>query len=524
MRSQNIKVKDLGSSVGSTSHKKQVAENVGRVSCFLFLLLSFLALNLVTNSVYAETGDESTNTEDAASIPSPQSETFTSSVRIAFGEPVGTSSLTPVSVDGASALYTIRATVDVANSGGYTVYLGSKKSELTGKNYGVTINTVTSSTSYDALPLNTWGYSATEGTAASPTLQAMPANTRGSKIGENASKNIKSDSKTFTLSFAAHIGNDKPADTYENEITLSVVSSPLEIAGLTSIANMQDMTTEICAASEMGETKQLIDLRDNKKYWVKKMPDNQCWMVQNLDLDLGTSWPAASLSDYNTASTTYKPVTTASTATTSSVSDVNTSTRSWSFGDYVITSPETASDCGSKKNSYGNCSSQFASVAGKTAATTASFYQDNAKKTVVGNYYDAHYLVGNQYQWNTATAGTGGVITSGQASGSICPKNWKLPISNSSAAGSFGGLLSAGNIGSDVAKLTGDGYFFVRGGIINQNNYLLGNAGLSGHYWSATPNTVDTKSYELAFSGTNVVTGSDSWDRMNGRFVRCVAR
>ena len=55
---------------------------------------------------------------------------------------------------------------------------------------------------------------------------------------------------------------------------------------------MQDMTEEICAAVpkkvsefEANET-QLIDLRDNKIYFVSKLQDGKCWMTQNLNFSL----------------------------------------------------------------------------------------------------------------------------------------------------------------------------------------------------------------------------------------------
>ena len=43
-------------------------------------------------------------------------------------------------------------------------------------------------------------------------------------------------------------------------------------------------TGEITVGKEVE--KRLIDLRDGKKYWVSKMADQNCWMAQNLALDL----------------------------------------------------------------------------------------------------------------------------------------------------------------------------------------------------------------------------------------------
>lgn len=491
----------------------------GKVSCLFLLLLTFLMINPTTTSVSAL--EDSAKTRRAAPT--------ISTINISFTPTSGMASLTPISTGGAFAQYSIKANVSVENSGGYVVYLGSNNSALTGRNTDYTIPATSVEATYENLPLNSWGYSSSEDEDLNPVFHAVSANNRGDILGANDATRIEVDEKTFTLSFAAHIGNNVPADVYENEVTLSVVSNPLEAAGLSSISNMQEMTTEICENSKLGETKQLIDLRDNKSYWVAKLPDNGCWMTQNLDLDLGMTWPDASLSDYSAAVTTYKPVTTSTTATSATIDSSNTATRSWSLGDYIITKPATASDCGNPKNSFANCTAQFTVVGSRKASSDPDFYKNNNNKTFSSTEYDAHYLVGNHYQWNTATAGTGGTIKAGQASGSICPKGWKLPTSNSVTAGSFGYLINAGSIDTNVATLTEPPYSFVRSGYVSQNtSFLLYSAGTYGNYWSSTPSSTNTLAYNLAFGGTDSLDPSDSYNRNDGRnggySIRCIAR
>lgn len=68
---------------------------------------------------------------------------------------------------------------------------------------------------------------------------------------------------------------------------------------------MQQMTAEICSNSAEHESKQLIDTRDNKSYWVAKLKDGNCWMTQNLDYDgYGTKLTSPS-SWQNSGSTAY---------------------------------------------------------------------------------------------------------------------------------------------------------------------------------------------------------------------------
>ncbi len=489
----------------------------GKVSCLLLLLLTFLLINPATTSVYAfdstpdDSGTGNTGSDSGSS-------TITSTVNISFTPESESASLTPISADGASARYSIKATVGVENSGGYTVYLGSNKSELTGRNSGATINGVNSSATYEELPLNTWGYNAIEGETPGTTFSKVPTNNRGDVITSNNSTNIKENNKTFTLSFAAHIGNDKPADTYENEITLSVVSSPLEITNDFGITTMQEMTSTVCSNAkdldEDGEiSAQLEDVRDGKYYWVNKLADGKCWMTQNLDLDLSTG--VALTPEDSDVSVSWTPgYTTATSTSSSTISTSNTSQRSWSLGDVRITSPTVSSDCGYPKNNALQCPSQFTAYGTPTSAN---------------GEIDAHYILGNHYAWNAATAGTGGTITSGQASGSICPKGWRLPESNSSAAGSFGSLLNAYSIVNDgtnaVAALTNEPLYFIRGGYVSQDtSNLFRNAGTSGVYWSSTPHSTSASAYRLRFSGVSSISPSDNYYRYVGYSVRCIGR
>ncbi len=45
---------------------------------------------------------------------------------------------------------------------------------------------------------------------------------------------------------------------------------------------MQTMTAEQCAAMNVGDIVSMVDARDNKEYKIKKMPDEKCWMYENL--------------------------------------------------------------------------------------------------------------------------------------------------------------------------------------------------------------------------------------------------
>lgn len=54
------------------------------------------------------------------------------------------------------------------------------------------------------------------------------------------------------------------------------------------VEDMHQLTRESCSAAPLHTTQQMNDARDNKKYWVTKMADGNCWMTQNLDLFIST--------------------------------------------------------------------------------------------------------------------------------------------------------------------------------------------------------------------------------------------
>lgn len=231
-------------------------------------------------------------------------------------------------------------------------------------------------------------------------------------------------------------------------------------------------------------------------------------MTQNLDLDLSTS-TALTPATSDVSSNWTPGYTTATTASSSTILDSETGQRSWSLGNYRITNPDESSNCGQGKNSAANCPSQF------TAYTTPTSANGDPL---------AHYILGNHYQWNAAAAGTGGTITSGQASGSICPKGWRLPTSNS--GGEFSTLVTALGGASSTNNITKAPFYGARGGQIAQaasNLFLRG--GDYGDYWSSTPSeTYTSMAYIFFFYDATHVSGASTGGRSNGNSVRCVAR
>ena len=385
MRSRNRKVKKQGArlgSVGNYAERVSCGRCVGYGSCAGLLLLAFLLMNPVAGNE-AQALEEGDYDDQIVA-------TADSGVTISFTPSSGSASLTPTTSDGASAKINVSANVKIASTGGYTIYLGGKNAALTGEKTGEVISAMSGSKTFANLDTNTWGYVVAEGSSVSDgaTYSALP---QGQGVSlESKSGNQSNIDKTYAISFATKIGNNKPADVYSNQVTLSVTSTPWQITQLSNINEMQSMTTKICEGSAIGDTKQLKDTRDGKYYWVSKLADGKCWMTQNLDLDLSTS--IALTPTTSDVSSNWTPeYSTAMSVTSSTLLADNVGQRSWGLGDYYIKTPNGTTSCGTGRSSLANCTAYF------TALTTP---------TSANGDVNAHYAAGNYYQWNTATAGT----------------------------------------------------------------------------------------------------------------------
>ena len=231
------------------------------------------------------------------------------------------------------------------------------------------------------------------------------------------------------------------------------------ITGITVEPDVQTMQNLSCSSLGTNQQIQLQDSRDQKMYWVGKLPDGNCWMTQNLDLDL-------------------------STRRTLTPSDTNIP-RNWT--------PRTSTTTGSRFSGYNTDTGK--------SHDPGNVYYENTSGT------DQHYHVGNYYQWSAATAGYTGTSQSTQ---SICPKGWTLPSQSQ-----FQQLINSGLSGSNFMNAP---YHLLRGGYLHDSS--LSGARLDGSYWASTPEGSNF-AYELrVVLGDAFVDGND---RYTGLPVRCVA-
>ena len=248
-----------------------------------------------------------------------------------------------------------------------------------------------------------------------------------------------------------------------------------------SIEYMQDMTPEHCANSTEHQTATLKDKRDNNTYIVAKLKDGKCWMTQNLRYQLST------------------------------------------------TTPLTPTDSDVRQNWTPNRSTE--------TTLSGAWDQDSEGYKTVRSYYDSNKPeYGTYYTHTAATAGTAANMNNDgdEATGSICPKGWRLPrtttrvdsldndfyniakrYSGSSVWEASMSYFSGDHIISDdPIQFDEVGYRFVTGGIAGRYNY--------GFWWSSTIKN-NTTAYSLVVRPDIIgpFEPSDFWHGLN---VRCIAR
>jgi len=137
--------------------------------------------------------------------------------------------------------------------------------------------------------------------------------------------------------------------------------------------------------------------------------------------------------------------------------------------------------------------------------------------------YDAHYLVGNYYSWDAATADGYNTTVDDVALGSICPKGWKLPL-QSTGNQSFKNMVDKNSLTPNTIQLAP--VYFIPSGYVEATGMY--NVGSAGYYWTASTNYPDRDdgslmSRNLIISKTVLAT-TEASHRYLGTPVRCVAK
>lgn len=175
---------------------------------------------------------------------------------------------------------------------------------------------------------------------------------------------------------------------------LSLEGLQLYAVWVQSSDNLQEWNG--CNDLNQGEVVALTDTRDGNTYAVTKYADGQCWMMENLRLDLS--------------------------ATDLIISNQNTNNPT---ADFINTINNTHP---ASTNSF--CANNNATCVNRILHNTNNINRNLTASYEANNTSSSWYSYGNYYNWHTVTAGNGNYedSTAGAAvNGDICPSHWRLP-------------------------------------------------------------------------------------------------
>lgn len=182
---------------------------------------------------------------------------------------------------------------------------------------------------------------------------------------------------------------------------------------------MQDMNNMVRESMELEKQYTLRDSRDGKSYTVAKMKDGYVWMTQNLDLNLST---ATTLTPLDTdVSSNWTP-----TKTTKNIGD------SWIVSDHTPESIDVGDYYWDNSSSSGTKISTKVAPSGIVTPDDPEAGDDETDDEMlsgISDEGDAHYHLGNYYNWTAAVAmnDSSEYTPMIEADQSICPAGWTLP-------------------------------------------------------------------------------------------------
>lgn len=331
MQCKILKTKHKLHSIPINKVKNNVLYSVPCVSVLLLVGSMMVCSVFLSNNAFAEASTETRDTSTASLILS------NSNMK---------SDIVP---GGGIATVSTEVTVDVKNAESYSLTISFDNTTLTNGNTTISAG--------NAVDDNTWGYR--WDLADAYTAPTIASNELATPVLVNGSANF-----TKVLTFAAKFDANADPGTYHASGNLRLVATPKKTVSLEEITDMQEMTAEICNNATVGDSKELVDTRDDAKYVIQKFADEGCWMTTDLTIIDKTITPSDS-----------------------------------------------------------NVTSDFTIPATSTTGFSAMSSTDGYAAKVYGSGTARKY-----YNWYTATAGAGDAsMNSGVARTSICPKGWRLP-------------------------------------------------------------------------------------------------
>ena len=400
-----------------------------------------------------------------------------------------------------------KVTVSTNNLTGYTLYAtvgcASGTNCNDSKNLTDGTNNFTMVSSTGALTAGMWGVSlddnATENSnfmtlAKYDDLAATIINQTTNNTGTPATGYAGTSDTTVRI--GAYATASQVAGTYVNKINFIPIANMIPNCG-SSVATycMQDVSDWIGDLAS-GQEVQVTDARDGKVYYAMKMTNGHMLMTQNLDHDI-----VAESGHYTSDNTDIATDWTPSTATVSSTA--------WSAN--IYSAPQSYNPGDKYWNGILDSGLNFDGT-----LESSQYISDSG---------DAHYHIGNYYNWTAAVAmnNSGAYTSVSDANQSICPAGWTLPGNASVNNVTWSDIYTAY---SSETWYDSPLYFPFAGYWYYDSESGHGESGLVGSYgywWSRETETAFV-AYDLYTVASGTVGPQGGASRYSGYSVRCITR
>lgn len=516
-----------------------------RVWAFLLVIFDALLLNLLSVLIpFPVVADDSATTLLTANVGEVISLTLPETIEIVLDTTSGDVF--------ASESGTVNVVTNSTN--GYTLFATPSSSNLVNSAASATLPSIPEVQSESDFESGHWGiYIGSDFTGT-----FSPVTTSKQTIAVTDEANGSTGGDDYTLAVGAKASSLQPAGEYIGSITFQAVvnvapgmttysfpdhyadsalaaaygaaNSELAYVGGYKLYTLQGMTSSICAGAAdpddltSADSIQVVDTRDGKIYWISKLKDGNCWMTQNLDLDLSNT--EALTSEKSNVSDDWTP----SSSTVSGTGNAN---------DYADSSTSALSGVcsgfSSNNNTPYSCDNgdyyYEVSISGTTVSGTKTDLTDTSGDgyLTTSNAVDnenLHYHVGNFYNWSAAIASNASSTYSSSSTTvqtSICPANWVLPTGTDSGDyynlthGTYGYESSV----AGSASISGAPFYALRPGYASSGSLLL--SGYYGGLWTATPRNA-SNAYDANWHPSKIDPGTGYDGRSGGHGVRCMVR
>ncbi len=430
-------------------------------------------------------------------------------------------------VDGRFSSGSFNVTAYSNSPAGYTLTMTTTSVDLTSDTYNAAtetypvISTLSDSVTASTFELNKWGISLDGGAT------YVPMTTERTLV-DTTSTGALANGEVTTIGIGAKLDLETVPGKYSTTINFLLVAQPLPhtldymygYAGKSKVTvngrqyyALQDMETSICENADIvpnGEI-QVVDKRDNNLYGITKLKDGNCWLLDNLSLNLLDSNVQSAMDSSNT-----------------------------NASDLAINALFNGGR--SNGNNYANGG---VTVFGNSYSDRGSYSVGNV---YVGSPLDPQHndgeelpawRIGVYYNYCAASAGwycDGDGMSSGSSLDpansaidtiyDICPANWRLPTGGEVYADipDSGEVTKLLNEYPDVGELISVLHLSYNGAVDpDQARAVPGSQGLIGFYWTSTSGGYRGWYYRPSNS-SKTVTSAVRNVRYHGYGIRCIAK